>query len=107
MESANERKMKEFNPTYVQYQADAPKMHKRTSSAIEIKPIESGTLNPREKKIVEQFPNMTKDDLDRFVNKPINSNSRNAPETINKANYMTAKTTLINSLHSNIFHDPV
>lgn len=84
-------------------------MHKRTASAIEFKHIDHANLNPKDKKIVEQFPQMTKEDLEKLKrnsNGSVTAVSRNV-ETINKSNYMTAKTTLLSSLHSNIFNDPV
>ena len=60
----------------------------------------------REKKIVENFPKTTKDELEKLSNQMRNQGvSRNTD--INKNNYLTAKTTYHTSLYSNIFNDPV
>jgi len=100
--SAMERKAKEFNPTYKISQFQDEMGQKRTASASDIKTIDVSTLIPREKKIIEQYPQLTKEDLQSLAsNSTTNTQSRN-----DKNQYLTAKTTLISSLYSNIFHDP-
>ena len=81
-------------------------MHKRVSSALDLRTTDYSKLNAREKKIVENFPKTTKDELEKLSNQMRNQGvSRNTD--INKNNYLTAKTTYHTSLYSNIFNDPV
>lgn len=54
---------------------------------------------------MEQYPNMTKEELENFKSKNNENISRNTD--LNKKNSTTAKTTMISSLYSNIFNDPV
>ena len=81
-------------------------MHKRVSSALDLRTTDYSKLNAREKKIVEHFPKTTKDELEKLSNQIRNQGvSRNTD--INKNNYLTAQTTYHTCLYSNIFNDPV
>ena len=71
--------MKELNPNNIIYPKEVPKLlHKRVSSSIDLRITDYSKLNAREKKIVEDFPKTTKDELEKLSNQMRNQDmSRN------------------------------
>jgi len=104
-QTAYDRNSQELNPTCNQFKNEAPVINKRNVSAVETRAVDTISGNPRDKKLMEQYPNMTKDELEKLKNRNDNINSRNSD--LNKKNNTTAKNTMISSLYSNIFNDPV
>ncbi len=103
-QTAYDRKVQELNPTCNQFKNETPAIHKRNVSAVETRVVDTVSANPRDKKLMELNPNMTKEQLEKFKNRNDNVNSRN--RDLNKKN-TTAKIKMISSLYSNIFNDPV